>query len=58
MDPGADEDDVAVGTRLELPLWLVHNLAVRGFVSLRCAPLLSCTSALLSLVLACIGVPA
>ena len=36
LDPGADEDDVAGGTRLELPLWMVHNLAVRGFVSLQC----------------------
>jgi hypothetical protein len=36
LDPGADEDDVAAGTRLELPLWMVHNLAVRGFVSLQC----------------------
>lgn len=34
LDPGADEVDVGVGARLELPLWLVRNLATRGFVSL------------------------
>ena len=38
LDPGADEDDVVAGTRLELPLWMVRNMAKRGFVSLQCAP--------------------
>ena len=38
LDPGADTDDVAAGTRLDLPLWLLRNIANRNMVELQCAP--------------------
>lgn len=35
LDPGADADDIASGTRQDLPLWLVRNIANRNMVELQ-----------------------
>ena len=36
LDPASDAEDVAQGADVDLPLWMVQNLAARQMVTLRC----------------------
>ncbi len=38
LDPASDAEDVAQGADVDLPLWMVQNLAARQMVTLRCCP--------------------
>jgi GINS complex subunit 3 len=35
IDPSCDDDDLKTGSEVELPFWLLRDLAIRGFVSLQ-----------------------
>ena len=38
LDPASDAQDVAQGADVDLPLWMIQNLAARQMVTLRWCP--------------------
>ena len=38
LDPASDAEDVASGADVDLPLWMIRNLAARQMVTLRHVP--------------------